>query len=105
MALAALAGPRTVVVAAGDCRDASLLAATRDFVSAAAGPLGSDLLEAEVVLDIVRPRPARSLQDIERQVESAKALLTAVRTPGASRSSAARWSISTPCRRRPPPGP
>jgi hypothetical protein len=75
MALAALAGPRTVVVAAGDCRDASLLAATRDFVSAAAGPLGSDLLEAEVVLDIVRPRPARSLQDIERQVESAKALL------------------------------
>lgn len=73
MAAGAVAAPRTVVVAA-DCSDPALINAVRDFRIAAEPLLGSQLLESESVLDIVRPRPTRSLQDVERQVESARAL-------------------------------
>ncbi len=75
VALSAGAAPRTVLVAAGDCRDAALLTGLRELHLAAAKVPGAELLEGEVVLDLVRPRAGRSLQDIERQVESAKALL------------------------------
>lgn len=67
------AAPRTVIVAA-DCSDPSLINAVRDFRAVAAPLLGAQLLESESVLDIVRPRPTRSLQDVERQLESARAL-------------------------------
>jgi hypothetical protein len=71
----ATANPRTVLVAAGDCRDGALLSGVKDLRDALAHQLRDDLVEGDVVLDIVRPRAPRSLQDIERQVESAKALL------------------------------
>lgn len=67
------AAPKTVIVA-GDCTDPSLISAAKDFREAASSLLGPQLMEPESVLDIVRPRPTRSLQDIERQVEAAKAL-------------------------------
>lgn len=72
-ATVATAAPRTVVVAA-DCSDPALIDAVRDFRAAAEPLLGTQLLDSESVLDIVRPRPTRSMQDIERQVESARAL-------------------------------
>lgn len=70
----AWAGKKTVIVAGGDCADPSLVSGAKDFRDSATKLLGAQLMEGEGVLDIVRPRPTRSLQDIERQVESAKAL-------------------------------
>jgi hypothetical protein len=65
---------KTVIVAGGDCADPSLISSAKDFRDTATKLLGARLLEGEGVLDIVRPRPTRSIQDIERQVESARAL-------------------------------
>lgn len=65
---------KTVVLTAGDCSDAALINGARDFRDAARPLLGGDVIEDESVLDIVRPRPARGLQDLSRQVESAKTL-------------------------------
>lgn len=71
------AAPKTIVVHNGDCTDAAFLARTKELRDAAGALLGPALMEPEVVLDIVRPRSGRSPQDIERQVESAKALFYA----------------------------
>lgn len=65
---------KTVVLTAGDCSDAALINSARDFRDAARPLLASEVIEDESVLDIVRPRPARGLQDLARQVESAKTL-------------------------------
>lgn len=70
----ASAQSKTVVVAGGDCSDPSLISGAKDFRDAAAKLPDARLMEPEGVLDIVRPRPTRSLQDIERQVESAGTL-------------------------------
>lgn len=73
----ALAGGKTLVVASGDCSDGQVLSALKDLEGEARRRLGAELLEPETALDIVRPRPSRSLQDVQRQVESARALLYA----------------------------
>lgn len=75
LAVTATASPRTVLVAAGDCRDGALLTGVKDLGDALGHSAGVELVGGDVVLDIVRPRAPRSLEDIERQVESAKALL------------------------------
>lgn len=67
-------GRKTVIVAGGDCADPNLISGAKDFRDTASKLLGGQLMEPEGVLDIVRPRPTRSMQDMERQVESAKAL-------------------------------
>src|SRR4051812_2707381 len=74
LASVAWADRKTVIVAGGDCSDPSLISGAKDFRDTATRLLGGQLMEPEGVLDIVRPRPTRSVQDIERQVESAKAL-------------------------------
>lgn len=71
----ALAGKKTLVVGAGDCRDAVLLGSVRDFQDLARGLLRTELLEHEDVLNRVRPQPTRSLEDLERQVETARSHL------------------------------
>ena len=68
------AAPRTLVVGAGDCSSVELVTGLNDFSGALRDKLKSDLYEPDVVLDIVRPRPTRSLEDVERQVESARTL-------------------------------
>ena len=73
-AATALAEKKTVLVSAGDCTDPTLITATRDLRDAAARLLGPQLVEGEVVLDIVRPRPTRSLAEIDRQLDSARTL-------------------------------
>jgi hypothetical protein len=74
VAQAAWASAPGVVLVAGDCTDPALISAVRDFRGTAERLLGTQLLESEAVLDIVRPRPTRSLQDVERQVDSARSL-------------------------------
>ena len=71
----ALAGNKTLVVGAGDCRDAVLLGSVRDFQDLARGLLRTELLEHDDVLNRVRPQPTRSLEDLERQIETARSLL------------------------------
>lgn len=73
-AAVATAAPKTLVVAAGDCQSVELVTGLNDFSTALREKLKSDLYEPDVVLDIVRPRPTRSLEDVERQVESARTL-------------------------------
>lgn len=74
LATSGWAARKTVIVAGGDCADPSLISGAKDFRDSASKLLGPALMEPEGVLDIVRPRPTRSVQDLERQVESAKAL-------------------------------
>ena len=73
-ATVATAAPKTLVVGAGDCQSVELVTGLNDFSGALRERLKSDLYEPDVVLDIVRPRPTRSLEDVERQVESARTL-------------------------------
>ncbi|MCA3014084.1 MAG: PEGA domain-containing protein, partial [Myxococcaceae bacterium] len=68
------AAPKTLVVGAGDCDAAVLATGLSDLSAALRARLKADLYESDVVLDIVRPRPSRSLDDVQRQVESARTL-------------------------------
>lgn len=68
------AAPKTLVVGAGDCQGVELVTGLTDFSAALRPKLKADLYEADVVLDIVRPRPTRTLDDVQRQVESARTL-------------------------------
>lgn len=74
LALVAHAAPRTLVVGAGDCQSVELVTGLNEFSGALREQLKADLYESDVVLDIVRPRPTRSLEDVQRQVESARTL-------------------------------
>lgn len=65
---------KTVLVSAGDCSDPTLITAARDLRDATGKLLGPQLVDGEVVLDIVRARPTRSLAEIERQLDSARTL-------------------------------
>ena len=71
----ALAGKKTLVVGSGDCKDGVLLGSVRDFQDLARGLLRSELIEHDDALNRVRPQPTRSLEDLERQVETARSLL------------------------------
>ena len=70
----AQAEKRTLILANGDCADPALISSVRDFRDAAGKLLGPQMMEGDTVLDIVRPRALRSLKDVERQLESARAL-------------------------------
>lgn len=70
----AQAAPRTLVVGTGSCQSVELVTALNEFGGALREQLKADLYESDVVLDIVRPRPSRTIEDIERQVESARTL-------------------------------
>ncbi|MEW6432719.1 MAG: PEGA domain-containing protein [Myxococcota bacterium] len=71
----ALAARKVLVMGAGDCREPTLTTAVKEFHDEARPLLKAQLFEPEVVLDAVRPRPSRSLQDIQRLVDSARTLL------------------------------
>jgi hypothetical protein len=69
------AARRVLVVGAGECGDPALTSAVGRFHDEARGLLKDQLFEPDVVLDAVRPRSSRGLQDVQRQVESARTLL------------------------------
>lgn len=70
----AMAAPKTVVVAAGDCRNADLLTGTAAFHEALKQRWHDEVYAPDVVLSLLRPRAALSLEDVQRQVESARTL-------------------------------
>lgn len=69
----ALAGPRTLTVAAGDCRNPELITATQTFTGAVAEQAGTDMLTSEDVLERFRPVPTLSSEELSRQLEAAQA--------------------------------
>lgn len=71
----AAAGPKTVAVAAGDC--GTLSDGMGRFEAALKQRLADDLWDAELVLSTVRPRAARSLEELKRQIDSARTLFYA----------------------------
>jgi hypothetical protein len=68
---------KTLIVGVGNCRDAALVSATRDFQQASRELLKKDLFLDDDVLAIVRNPPLRSIEDVQRQVDAAKTLLYA----------------------------
>lgn len=75
VAARAEAARKVLVVGAGDCREPTLTTSVKQFHDEARALLKTQLFEPDVVLDAVRPRPSRSLQDVQRQVDSARTLL------------------------------
>lgn len=72
-ASAAFAGPKTMTVAAGDCRNPELITATQTFTTAVAGRVGPDLLTSDAVLERFRPVPSLSSEELDRWLEAAQA--------------------------------
>jgi hypothetical protein len=66
------AGPKSLAVAAGDCRDADLLNAATAFSDAVAWQLKADALDAAEVLERLRPRPIGGLDEAQRQIDTAQ---------------------------------
>ena len=73
-ARSASAAPKTVMVAAGECRNAELLTGTAAFYEALRSRWHDEVYAPDVVLSSLRPRAALSLEDVQRQVESARTL-------------------------------
>jgi hypothetical protein len=69
---AGVAAPRTVTIAAGDCRNPELITATQTFELAVAGKVGGNALSSEAVLEQFRPVPTLSSAEISRQLEAAQ---------------------------------
>ena len=61
-----------MVVAVGDCKNGELLEAMTVFHRALKRPLGGALLDAEYVLEQVRPRPEGTMADAGRVFEAAQ---------------------------------
>jgi len=72
--LSAFATPRTLAVGVGDCGNGELLTGLASFQTALEKRLGKSAIDGEQALAIVRPRAERSLEDIQRQVETARTL-------------------------------
>ncbi len=70
----ALAAPKTVVVASGDCRHAELLTGMASFHEALKQSWADEVFAPEEVLRRLRPRPTLSLEDVRRQIESTRTL-------------------------------
>ncbi len=68
------AGLKTLPVAAGDCRNGEILSGMNSFESALKAQLGADWMSGDVALDVARPKATRSLEDIQRQIDSARTL-------------------------------
>ncbi len=67
-----LAAPRTVTIAAGDCRNPDLIAATQTLSAVVSSKAGSDVLTSEAVLERFRPVPTLSTEELSRQLEAAQ---------------------------------
>ena len=70
--LPVVAGPRTLAVASGDCRDAELLNAATSFSDAIGSRIGAEAVDPAGVLERFRPRPTSNLDDVKRQVDAAQ---------------------------------
>lgn len=73
IAASAHAGSKAIAVAAGDCRDPELLTAATAFSDAVGAILKNDALDPFVVLERLRPRQSATVEDVQRQLEAARA--------------------------------
>jgi hypothetical protein len=66
------AGPKSVAIASGDCRDPELLNAAAAFTGAVQSQLRGDALDPAAVLEKLRPRPVAGLDETQRQIDTAQ---------------------------------
>jgi hypothetical protein len=71
---------KTVAIAAGDCKSSELTGAMTQFHELLRVRLKTDLYDPDLVYNIVRPRALRGIDEIQRQVESARTLFYAGQT-------------------------
>lgn len=68
----ALGAPSTLAVAVGDCRNAQLLTGMTAFHETLKTRWRDELYAPDVVWSLLRPRAALSLEDVQRQLETAQ---------------------------------
>lgn len=68
----AWAAPRTVTIGAGDCKNAELTTAVQVFSSAVAAQVPAEVLSSEAVLERFRPVPADTVDELDRQLQTAQ---------------------------------
>jgi hypothetical protein len=68
----AAAGPKSLAIASGDCRDAELNNGAAAFADAVKGQLKGDAMDGAAVLDRLRPRPLAGLDETQRQIDAAQ---------------------------------
>ncbi len=71
-ASSAMAGPRSIAIAVGDCRDPELLNGGTAFADAVSGLVKTDAVDAAALLERLRPRPNAGLDDVQRQLDGAQ---------------------------------
>ncbi len=69
-----MGGGEDTVAVATDCRNGELLTGMASFHEALKTRWHDELFSPDMVLTLLRPRPALSLEDVQRQVESARTL-------------------------------
>ena len=74
-AFTARAGPRSIAIAAGDCRDPELLNGSTAFADAVSGLLKTDAVDGAALLERLRPRPNAGRDDVQRQLDGAQSQL------------------------------
>ncbi|WP_338873125.1 PEGA domain-containing protein [Myxococcus stipitatus] len=70
--LSVLAAPRRMVVASGDCKDAELGSQANAFLGALVSRPEHDVLSATEFSERLFPQPARSYEDLQRQLDTAQ---------------------------------
>ncbi len=68
----AAAGPRTFVIAAGDCRDLDLDTNRRAFSEELRKRLGPALLDEKAAKELLAPEPASTVEDLQRLLDTVR---------------------------------
>src|SRR4051812_40801910 len=71
-ALTAQAAPRSIAIAAGDCKDAELLNGATAFSDAVSGLMKNDFVDPAALLARLRPRPDAGLNEVLHQLDGAQ---------------------------------
>src|SRR5438552_3951666 len=70
--LAAHAGPKSIAIATGDCKDPELLNGATGFSEAVASMPQAGAIDPAALLERLRPRPTAGLDDVQRQLDGAQ---------------------------------
>jgi hypothetical protein len=68
----AAAGPKSLAIASGECRDGDLNNGATAFADAVKGQLKADAMDGAAVLERLRPRPLAGLDETGRQIDAAQ---------------------------------
>jgi hypothetical protein len=72
VSVVAAAGPKSLAIASGECRDGELNNGATAFADAVKGQLKGDAMDGAAVLERLRPRPLAGLDETQRQIDAAQ---------------------------------